>query len=145
MPQRKIENVLRGQKLLHLPPSTTVQEAVRAMVDRHVAAVVVSESEGKLNGIFTERDVMIRVVAPGLNPTTTPLSRVMTIAPTTISAETTVREALMEMDGHNIRHLPVMEGERVIGIVSMRDFVGDEVAELERNQTEEQRFAEGLR
>ena len=145
MPHRRIQDVLRNQRLLHLGPAITVREAARKMSERHVAAVLVTESDDTLDGIFTERDLLDRVVVPGLNPDATPLSKVMTAKPATVSPGDTVREALALMDAKGIRHLPVAVEGRVVGVVSMLDFVGDEVAVLDRMHEMEAQYAEHMR
>ena len=145
MPHRQIQDVLRSQRLLHLAPTVSVREAAREMSVRHVAAVLVTEQEDHLEGIFTERDLLDRVVVPGLNPDKTPLSKVMTPAPATVAPEQTVREALEIMDAKGIRHLPVATGGRVVGVVSMRDFVGNEVAVLDNLHEMESQYAEHMR
>lgn len=142
MPQRRIEDVLRNQKLIHLPPGATVRDAANEMAEHHVSAVVVSDAADHLHGIFTERDMITRVVVPARNPSATFLSEVMTPKPATVAPDQTVRQALQLMDGKNVRHLPVVQGEKVVGIVSMRDFVSDEIHELEIAQSDGSRFAE---
>jgi signal-transduction protein with cAMP-binding, CBS, and nucleotidyltransferase domain len=145
MPHRLIQDVLRNQRLLHLEPTVTVREAAREMSTRHVAAVLVTEGEDHLDGIFTERDLLDRVVVPGLNPDDTPLSKVMTVKPASVSPGQTVREALQLMDAKGVRHLPVAVDGRVLGVVSMRDFVADEVAVLDRLHELETQYAEHMR
>ncbi len=145
MPHRQIQEVLRNQRLLHLGPAVSVREAAREMSARHVAAVLITGQDDRLEGIFTERDLLDRVVVPGLNPDETPLSKVMTLAPATISSEQTVREALETMDAKGIRHLPVAAEGRVVGVVSMRDFVGNEVAVLDSLHEMESQYAEHMR
>ena len=145
MPHRRIKEVLRHQQLLHLGPTVSVREAARKMSERHVAAVIVTEGEDRLDGIFTERDLLDRVVVPGLDPDATPLSRVMTGNPATVAPDQTVGDALALMDGKGVRHLPVVVEGRVLGVVSMRDFVGEEVAVLDRRHEFEDQFAEHMR
>ncbi|MEI6557193.1 MAG: CBS domain-containing protein [Rhodospirillaceae bacterium] len=145
MPHRRIQQVLRNQQLLHLAPTVTVREAARQMSERHVAAVLVTEVDGQLDGIFTERDLLDRVVVPGLNPDVTPLGKVMTPNPATVAPGETVRDALAIMDAKGVRHLPVAVEGRVLGVVSMRDFVGDEVAVLDRQHEIEAQYAEHMR
>lgn len=135
MPNRRIEEVFKGHPLIHLPPSATVREAAKVMADKHVAAVAVTNpAGGPLEGIFTERDLIERVVAKGLDADKVVLSEVMTPRPVTITFDHTVRQALAEMRDNGLRHLPVTQGDRVVGMVSMRDFVGDEVAELDHER-----------
>ena len=145
MPHRRIQDVLRNQRLLHLDPAITVRDAARKMSERHVAAVLVTEGDDTLDGIFTERDLLDRVVVPGLDPDATPLSKVMTPKPATISPGETVGAALALMDAKGIRHLPVAVEGRVVGVVSMRDFVGEEVAVLDHMHEMEAQYAEHMR
>ena len=145
MPHRLIQDVLRNQRLLHLEPAVSVREAAREMSVRHIAAVLVTDGEDHLDGIFTERDLLDRVVVPGLNPDATPLSKVMTAKPATVSPGQTVREALQLMDAKGVRHLPVAVDGRVLGVVSMRDFVADEVAVLDQLHELETQYAEHMR
>lgn len=145
MSQRRIEDVLRGQELLCLPPSATVHAAAEEMAARHVATILVTEGNGKLDGIFTERDMVVRVVAAGLDAKTTTLAQVMSRDLVTISRQDTVMTALHEMERQGIRHLPVVEDGRVVGVVSMRDFVGEEVAVVEHEREIVTAYAEHMR
>ncbi|MEI6985410.1 MAG: CBS domain-containing protein [Rhodospirillaceae bacterium] len=147
MPNRRIQEVLRNQRLLHLAPDVSVREAARQMSARRVAAVLVTEGAGedKLDGIFTERDLLERVVVPGLDPDTTTLAKVMTSAPATVSPGSTVGEALAIMDAKGVRHLPVTVEGRALGVISMRDFVADEVAVLDWQHEMERQYAENMR
>lgn len=131
MLRRLIPDVVRDQVLLTLPPTATVREAARQMAARHVGAVLVSDAGSRLIGIFTERDVVTRVVAPGRDPDVTPLAEVMTRDPDTIAPEATAIEALRRMHDGRYRHLPIVKNGVVVGIVSRRDFLGIEKARLD--------------
>lgn len=131
MPNRTIAQVLRDQFVVTLPPDATVREAVKLMSEKHVASIIVTTGNAHVEGIFTERDLIDRVVAPGRDPDTLALSDVMTKHPVVISPDNTVRQAMAEMKDNDLRHLPVMRGDTLVGVVSMRDFIGDEVAELD--------------
>ncbi len=130
MRRRIVPDVVHDQNVLSLAESATVAEACLAMKRRHVGCVLVTESD-RLCGIFTERDVVNRVVAEGLDPAKTSLGIVMTRSPDTISPDTAPIEALRMMQDRGYRHLPVVVGARVVGIVSRRDFLGDEKTRLE--------------
>ena len=130
MRRRIIPDVIRGQNLLSLGLNATVAEACVAMKRRHVGCVLVIQDD-RLCGIFTERDVVNRVVAEGLDPTKTLLSIVMTANPDTITPDSAPIEALRMMQDRGYRHLPVLAGARVVGVVSRRDFLGDEKTRLE--------------
>jgi CBS domain-containing protein len=130
MNRRIIPDVVHDQDLLRLPPTATVREAAREMRARHVGAVLVVAAE-RLEGIFTERDVVNRIVAEGIDPDRTQLAEVMTRNPDTIGPNDTALEALRRMQDGGYRHLPVVDGGRLVGIVSRRDFGGDEKARLD--------------
>jgi CBS domain-containing protein len=100
----------------------TVLEAVRAMVDRNIGAVPVVHN-GQLVGIFSERDLMKRVVAEGCDPRTTCLAEVMTEDPLTVNTNEELESCMALMRRHSFRHLPVCHEGQVVGIVSMRDIL----------------------
>jgi len=145
MPYRKLSQVMKTRELLTMPPTATVRAAVRSMAARHVGTVIVTERDGHLDGIFTERDLLARVIAVGHDPDEMTLGQVMTDKPATITADDTVRDALLMMDGKAIRHLPVVDGDRVVGVVSMRDFFGEEVAVLDTQHELETQYSEHMR
>ena len=134
MLHRNLRDILRHQHLCYLPMGASVRTAATEMSRRHIAAVLVVDEDDALRGIFTERDVLDRVLMVGRNPDTTPLSDVMTHDPLTIAAHQTVRTAIAELKANGVRHLPVVDGDRLVGIVSMRDFLADEVAELDHER-----------
>lgn len=121
MKSKIVPDVVRDQKIALLPPTATVMDAVRAMAAKHVGAVVIG-LDGRADGIFTERDLLMRVVARGLDPDTTPVTRVMTADPETVTPDQPPIDALNRMHERGFRHLPVVGGDgRVMGIVSIRD------------------------
>lgn len=130
--QRRIvpDVTAEGRDLLELPATASVYEAACAMRDWSVGAVLITE-QGRLTGIFTERDMIDRVVACERDPKATALAEVMTENPGTISPKATALEALRIMEDGGYRHLPVVAGRRLVGIVSRRDFFGSEKAQLE--------------
>ncbi len=131
MQRRIVPDIMEeGRDLLELPATASVYDAACAMRDWSVGAVLITD-QGRLTGIFTERDVINRVVASDREPKTTPLAEVMTKDPTTISPKATALEALRLMEDGSYRHLPVVAGKRLVGIISRRDFFGSEKAQLE--------------
>src|SRR5262249_287455 len=130
MRRRIIPDVVHEQNILSLGLEATVAHACSAMKRRHVGSLLVMD-QGRLCGIFPERDVVNRVVAEGLDPHKTMLSIVMTRNPDTIAPNSSPMDALRMMHDRGYRHLPVIAGERVVGIVSRRDFLGDEKTQLE--------------
>jgi CBS domain-containing protein len=100
--------------------SITVAEAVADMVHHHVGAVLVVD-EGRLSGIFTERDVLQRVVGAGLDPKSARVAEVMTKELVTLTPSSTVEQAMEIFTDRRCRHLPVLEDGRIIGVISIGD------------------------
>lgn len=142
MGRRTLRALVRHQTLLALSPDTTVREAARRMAERGVGAAPVMAGDA-LVGIFTERDVLVRVVAADGDPDRTRVAAVMTPEPRTIAADATPLEALRQMHEGDFRHVLVVDGRRLIGIVSMRDFGGADMAELEAELDRCAAIAEG--
>ena len=130
MQRKLVPDVVSVQEIVELPAEATVREAARAMKFQNVGSVLITD-QGRLEGIFTLQDLAYRVVAPGRDLDTTPLAQVMTAKPDTITADATALQALMTMQDGGYRHLPVIDGGRVVAVVSRRDFFGSEKAQLE--------------
>jgi len=124
-----VKELMDERKLVLSDPSMTVRKAAEAMARRGVGAVVVVV-EDKLVGIFTERDIVFRVVARGLDSAKTTLGEVMTRDPRTISPEKTYGAAMLLMHEHGFRHLPVVENGVPIGIVSSRSALDPDLEEF---------------
>ena len=124
-----VRSVMQREKVLKAPPDTLVSEAARLMASKKVGAVMVVEDES-LVGIFTERDVVFRVVARGLDARATRLSDVMTPAPHTVDPGRPFGYALLIMHEKGFRHLPVIEDGKPIGIVSARSAMDPELEEF---------------
>lgn len=120
MKRKIVPDIVDQQELWTITPQTTVREAARMMAQRRIGATMVL-SEGRLVGIFSERDLTHRVVAQGLDPDTTRVAGVMTANPVTIGPGDHANDALDLMRTHGFRHLPVVEGGRPVGMVSVRD------------------------
>jgi CBS domain-containing protein len=137
MVRRLIPDVVNNQDLLTLTPETTVHEAARRMADRRIGASLVIDA-GALVGIFTERDVMTRVVALGLDPDRTEVRDVMTAKPATAAPDQRALDALKTMHEGGFRHLPIVKDGRAVGIVSLRDFLSGEFAEMRAELDQEE-------
>ena len=111
----------RSDELISVPASASVLEAVAVMAEREVGAVLVATEDRLVAGIFSERDLLVRIVNVGRDPKTTPVSMVMTRDIRFVSPGTTIEAALALMHVHRIRHLLVIDGPRVHGLISMRD------------------------
>lgn len=121
---------LKGREVLSVRPADTVLRAATLMNERNIGAVVVLDGE-QLAGIFTERDVLRRVVAPGLDPAATPVSAVMSTMVVTCQPGLSVDDCAALMTNRGIRHLPVRDASGLIGMVSMRDLLAHKVGEQE--------------
>ena len=126
---QSVRSVMKRQKFLTAPPETTVSKAGVMMAKKNVGAVMVVE-RGHLIGIFTERDVVTRVIAQGRNPTTTKLAEVMTVAPKTVDPDKSYGYALVLMQENGFRHVPVIENGKPVGIVSSRNAMDPELEEF---------------
>lgn len=126
MTERTIRSVIEGQELLTAPATTSVCDAAHLMKQRRVGAILVVD-EGRLAGVFTERDALFRVVAEGRDARATPLSDVMTANPRTVQPDDTFVRALEMMHEGRFRHVPVVENGRPVGMVSSRDALGPEL------------------
>ena len=120
---------MERNNLLTAPPETTVSEASRLMARRKVGAVMVTHQE-RLVGIFTERDVVFRVIAQGREAKNTPLSEVMTPSPITIDHEKSFGLALVLMQKNGFRHMPVIENGVPVGMVSARNALDPDLEEF---------------
>ena len=110
----------KGCRVFQVAPSASVADAVAEMNRQKVGSVLVLES-GRLVGIFTERDVLRRVVGSGLDPTKTPVTDVMTSGVQTITPATTIEETLVLFTEKRFRHLPVLDAGRLAGTISIGD------------------------
>lgn len=130
MPTRPIREIVLKRKLVSVAPGATVREAARLMAAERIGALAVVDGE-RLSGIFTERDAVFRVLAGGLDPDATRLSQVMTPDPITVGVDRPLNHALHMMYDGGFRHVPVVEGPRLVGVVSARDALGPEITQFE--------------
>jgi CBS domain-containing protein len=144
MPQRPVREIIERDQLISVGLDATAKEAVDAMVDHHCGSIVVLES-GKVAGIFTERDLMTRVVHRGLDPAMTRMRDVMTGKPDTIDADAPVANAIRAMDEFSYRYLPVLERGRCIGVISTRHLPFSDVLEMKDELEARHDIAERMR
>jgi CBS domain-containing protein len=123
-----LEQILRNRNLLAAHPADPVLEVLRRMTDARVGAVVVIEDE-RLVGVFSERDLMTRVVVPRCDPAATPVGDVMTREVMTADLSEGRDACLQKMQRRGCRHLPVLANGHVIAMLSMRDLLWDEIEE----------------
>jgi len=136
------ESVMSKQ-VVTAAPTDTVSGVAARMNEGSIGAVVLVEGEG-LTGIFSERDLLTRVVAEGKDPAATEVGSVASREVITVAPGTSLRECADALRKHGVRHLPVVDGKRVVGIISARDFFQAVSGELER-YIEQSRYDEQLR
>ena len=144
MPNRTLRQVVEGQTLISAPADTTVRAAAITMAGHKIGAIVVVDDQGRLAGLFTERDVLNRVVAQGLDPDSTRLSAVMTADLQTASPDKPLAHALHMMFEGGFRHVPVVEDGRPIGMVLARNALGLEIRQFEKELEDRDHIAEIL-
>jgi CBS domain-containing protein len=125
---QKIRALVGGRPVLSVTPEMTVLEVARYMSGKRVGAVMVL-NEGAPVGIFSERDLMERVVIAGLDPAVVPVREVMTRDVLTASPEDNPVECMLTMQRRGFRHLPVIEDEKLVGMLSLRDLLKIEIDE----------------
>ena len=121
----------KGRQVFSIAPGTAVLDAIRTMAERHVGALLVMEGE-KLSGIVSERDYARKVILMGRSSADTPVRDIMTAAVITVQPETPVEKCMQIMTERRVRHLPVIEGGRVVGMVSIGDLVKAVIAEQQQ-------------
>jgi CBS domain-containing protein len=126
---RSIRSIVEQQEVVSSTAATSVVEAARIMKQKQVGAMMVVE-DGKLIGVFTERDALFRIVADGRDPQATRLAEVMTRHPQTIHPDKPFADALHIMHQGGFRHVPVVDDGRPVGMISARDALGPELEDF---------------
>lgn len=134
-----VSSIMERQKFVVAPSSTTVYQAAGIMAKRRVGAILVVDDDHLL-GIFTERDAVFRVIAKGLEPTTTTIADVMTRNPITIAPSKPFGTAMMMMHENGFRHLPVIDGGKPVGIVSSRSALDPDLEEFVAEERRREHF-----
>ena len=124
-----VKSLMEPRKLITVSQETTVSEAAGLMASKNTGAVLVIHNN-QLVGIFTERDAVFRVLAKGQDAVSTQLRDVMTAAPSTVTPGTTYGHALLLMHEMGFRHVPVVDGDRVVGIVASRNAMDPQLEEF---------------
>lgn len=124
-----VRHVIRDREPYSMKASATVQDAAEFMAARNVGAVCVVDDSGKLLGVFSERDVLRRVVVLRRDPASVKVGEVTSELRAVINCDETPHQALERMELIGTRHLPVVDGERWVGMLSMRDLMRVELSE----------------
>jgi CBS domain-containing protein len=127
--ERPVRSIIEDQKPVTASAEITVAVAARLMKERRIGALLVVQ-DGRLAGIFTERDALFRVVAEGRDPAKTRVAEVMTPNPRTIAPDRPFGHALHLMYEGGFRHVPVVDDGRPIGVVSARDALGPDLEQF---------------
>ena len=123
-----IYDLVKEQEMCVADVNDSVLQVAHAMVERNIGAVPVLR-EGKLAGVFSERDLMRRIVVEGRNPQTTKVGDVMTTEPLWVGRNDDLEHCLRLMREHGFRHLPICEGGQLLGFVSLRDMLLRDLSE----------------
>jgi CBS domain-containing protein len=119
---KQIGELIEGQTLIVIEPGWSVRNAAERMTERNIGAVAVVE-KGTLAGVFSERDIMSRVVAKGLDPDSTEVSDVMSRELVVAASTEDVLSAIQKMHSIGSRHLPVVDDGKLVGMISIRDLL----------------------
>ncbi len=142
---RIIPDIVNDQKLSVLSKQNTAREAAKQMAEKDIAAIVVTDDGGKLLGIVTERDLTRRVIAGNRDADKVTVGEIMTGDPDTLAPGDSALDALELMGTRKYRHLPVVEDDRVVGMVSIRDLYAAVKTALEKDIRETEAFVFGDR
>ena len=120
----KVGNILatKGKTVFSVESATMVYRAVELMCEKNIGGLLVVD-DGKLAGIFTERDYARKLILKGKSSKDTPVSEIMTRAPFTVTPDSTIEDCMNLMTDKRIRHLPVVEGDTLVGMISIGDLV----------------------
>jgi CBS domain-containing protein len=127
---KHICDLVKDREVYFVDPGRSVLDSVRYMVERNIGAVAVVQ-DGNLVGIFSERDLMRRVVSEGRDPGKTPIQQVMTADPLVVSPNESVDDCMRLMKENSFRHLPVCDGRKLRGLISVRDLILHDLTEKE--------------
>ena len=127
-----VKQLLENHSLFAVEKDATVQAAAEYMAKNNVGAVPVMDGR-RLVGIFSERDIINRVIAKSLSPVATRVSEVMTTNLVVATTDETHEDCLKKMKQASCRHLPIVEGDTLIGIISLRDLLDVEINEKDDN------------
>lgn len=122
---KKVSDILRqkGGKVITIDSDAIVVNALMLMAENNIGAVLVTDKSGKVSGIFSERDLVRKIIVKGHDCESARVAELMTADPIAIGPDASLGECMNMMTEHKFRHLPVMKGEQLIGIISIGDVV----------------------
>jgi CBS domain-containing protein len=125
-----VKELLKGKNTWTIAPSTSVYDAISEMAAREIGALLVIDGD-KVVGIITERDYARKIILEGKSSKNTPVSEIMTTRVIYVVPDQKLEECMALMSAKRIRHLPVLEGDRLVGMISIRDVVKEMISERE--------------
>ncbi len=121
----------KGAEVFGVSPNATVYEALVLMAKKNIGAVVVTDDAGKIAGVFSERDYARKMLEEGRSARKTKVKEIMTTLIVSVNRDTRINECMALMTEKRIRHLPVLEGDKLVGVVSIGDVVKSYIMEQE--------------
>jgi len=134
----------KGSEVWQISPDSSVYEALQLLAEKNIGALLVLRN-GKLVGVVSERDYTRKVALHGKTSLKTPVKEIMTDTVVAVASESTVEEAMAIMTDKHIRHLPVLEGDKIVGVVSIGDLVKAIIADQEFTINQLEKYISGVR
>ena len=134
----------KGGQVWSVEPDTTVYDALKLMAEKNLGAVLVLQQD-KLVGIFSERDYARKIILKGKSSKETTVDEIMTPDVVTVEARNSIEECMAMMTGKRIRHLPVVEAEKIVGVISIGDIVKAIISEQEYTIKQLESYITGTR
>ena len=133
MIERTVIQSIAQSHVLTMPPDASSYAAACAMTKARCGSVLIVDGAGAMLGILTERDLMTKLLAQRRDPETTPVLEIMTHNPQSVAPDTTVSDAVLIMQRHNFRHLPIVSPDaKILGVFSLRDAMARELVQAEQ-------------
>lgn len=121
----KVKNILqaKGGSIVSVEPAITVYKAIELMSDKNISSLLITDTQGKLLGIFTERDYARKLILKGKSSKDTLIKELMTQNPVTVGSDSSIEDCMKVMTDKHIRHLPVVDSGKIMGMISIGDLV----------------------
>ena len=125
---------IKGSEVVSASPRTSVREAAKLLSDKHIGCVIVADSDVKIEGLVSERDIVKSVADHGAEIIDAPVSKIMADDILVCDLDSSVEALIVDVTERRVRHLPVMDGDRLVGVVSVGDLLKLRLAEAEYGQ-----------